>query len=196
VRALLAPVLKDCESRCYGRRPGSHEPAPVLAVSSSLTRACAGACSKRKNRARKEPERRHRPHRAGGAWAHGYIVYGRQSGWVAHVYDHVIDDLQSTFVPATTGQQVVEIAYDQKEGAVVHWYVPVVAWQLNGGDMTPLGVEGKIADGSNTTWVILNSHGGAVDAWATQYETLDAALQDKLEDFRRDRAKAEKRSSG
>jgi hypothetical protein len=128
--------------------------------------------------------------------AHGYIVRGRTSGWVAYVYDHVIDDLQSEIIPAATGQQVVEIAYDKQEDAVVHWYVPVIAWQLNGGDMTPLGVEGKIADGCNTAWVILNSHGGAIDAWATQYETLDAALQGKLEEFRRDRAKAKKRSSG
>jgi hypothetical protein len=47
VRAILAPVLKvlkDFTSRRYRRRLGGHEPALIPAVSSSLARACAGAC--------------------------------------------------------------------------------------------------------------------------------------------------------
>jgi hypothetical protein len=49
--AVPAPALKPltgCSLRCYTRRSSGDEPAPVLAILSSLARARAGACSHRR----------------------------------------------------------------------------------------------------------------------------------------------------
>jgi hypothetical protein len=95
--------------------------------------------------------------------------------FAAHIYPHEVEELASTYVPATPGQRVIEVNYG--DGEFFHLEVPLVAWRLCEGEIEPIGPEGKVAAGCNSTWVVLLADGRYMHPEMGVSDTLEEALQ-------------------
>ena len=98
----------------------------------------------------------------------------------AYLYDHDVDELQASYVPAAPGQRVFEASYSEgANGEDEIWCceVPVVAWRIERGDVEPIGPEGKIGDASNSCWMMMCPDGRVIYAHSGTYDSLELALE-------------------
>jgi len=95
----------------------------------------------------------------------------------AYLYDHDVDELQASYVPATPGQRVFEASYSEDEDEIWCCEVPIVAWRIERGDVEPIGPEGKIGDACNSCWMMMCPDGRVIYAHSGTYDSLELALE-------------------
>jgi hypothetical protein len=122
-----------------------------------------------------------------GAPFHALIEDGKDGFQIAFLYANQVEDLQTTYVPATPGQKVLQVNYDRDGGDDMFYFeVPVIAWQLNRGDVVPVGLEGKIdVIAENVLWLMVNVDGQYIWPHMGVYDSLEEALDEIKNEVRK-----------
>ena len=112
-----------------------------------------------------------------GAHPFRAVIEGEHNTVAAYLYDHDVDELQASYVPATPGQRVFEASYSEDEDEIWCCEVPIVAWRIERGDVEPIGPEGKIGDACNSLWLMMCPDGRVISPHSGTYDNLELALE-------------------
>jgi hypothetical protein len=120
-------------------------------------------------------------------WSYPFVAIITNGGGRAYLYDHDVDELQATYVPAPAGTTVYQACYNEDDDEMWHCEVPVIAWRLERGDVEPIGVEGKIAEASNAWWLAKCPGERVIDCYGSVYDNIEIALEALKNDHKRQR---------
>jgi hypothetical protein len=123
-----------------------------------------------------------------GAHPFRAVIEGEHNTVAAYLYDHDVDELQASYVPAAPGQRVFEASYSEgANGEDEIWCceVPVVAWRIERGDVEPVGPEGRIGYmACNSLWLMMCPDGRVINPHVGTYDNLESALEALKGDFK------------